>query len=51
MLHDDSESIKIPFGVGIIGQVAMTGAVINIRDAYEVIIIIIDLTLTICNCL
>lgn len=52
VLHDDSESIKIPFGVGIIGQVAMNGDVINIRDAYEVIItIIIDFTLTICNCL
>lgn len=36
VLHDDSEAIKIPFGVGIVGQVAQTGELINLKDAYEV---------------
>ena len=38
VLHDESESIKIPFGVGIVGQVAKTGKLINLKDAYDVII-------------
>lgn len=36
VLHDESEAIKIPFGVGIVGQAAKTGQVINIADAYKV---------------
>ncbi|XP_019850838.1 PREDICTED: cGMP-specific 3',5'-cyclic phosphodiesterase-like isoform X2 [Amphimedon queenslandica] len=35
VLHDDSEAIKIPFGVGIVGQVAKTGELINLKDAYD----------------
>lgn len=35
-MHEDSESIKIPFGKGIAGHVAETGKPINIPDAYKV---------------
>lgn len=35
-VHDDSEAIKIPFGVGIIGAAAKTGKHINLENAYEV---------------
>ena len=36
VLHDESEAIKIPFGVGIVGQSALTGKAINLHDAYQV---------------
>jgi hypothetical protein len=33
----DCEQIKIPYGVGIVGHVALTGLPLNIENAYEVI--------------
>lgn len=36
-VHDENESLKIPFGVGIIGYVAKMGEAVNIQDAYKVI--------------
>jgi len=38
-IHDDSEAIKIPFGVGIIGYAAQNGVTINLEDAYQVMMI------------
>ncbi|CAF2942739.1 unnamed protein product [Rotaria sp. Silwood2] len=38
-LHKEDQQIIIPFGKGIAGHVASTKEYINIRDAYEVIII------------
>lgn len=35
-IHDESEAIKLPMGVGIAGTVAETGETINLKDAYEV---------------
>ena len=35
-IHDDNEAITIPVGVGIAGQAAQTGTIINIEDAYKV---------------
>lgn len=35
-IHDESDSIKMPVGVGIAGMVAKTGETINLKDAYEV---------------
>ena len=34
--HDESEAIKIPFGIGIAGNVAKTGESVNLQNAYEV---------------
>ena len=36
VVHSQSEAIKIPFGVGIVGQAAITGETINLEDAYKV---------------
>ena len=36
VVHDETDAIKIPMGVGIVGQVAMTGETINLQDAYKV---------------
>ena len=36
VVHDESDAIKIPFGVGIVGQVAQTGESIILEDAYKV---------------
>lgn len=36
VLHDDADSIKIPFGVGIAGHAAQTKEPIIIQDAYAV---------------
>ena len=36
VVHDESDAIKIPFGVGIVGQVAQTGEPIVLEDAYKV---------------
>ena len=36
VMHDESGAIKIPFGVGIVGQVAQTGQSIVLEDAYTV---------------
>ncbi len=36
-IHDDTEAIKMPVGVGIAGTVAKTGEPINVKNAYEVI--------------
>jgi cGMP-specific 3',5'-cyclic phosphodiesterase len=33
-----NEEIRIPFGVGIAGHVALTKEIVNIKDAYKVII-------------
>ena len=35
-IHAESEAIKIPFGVGIAGNVAATGQAINLENAYNV---------------
>lgn len=35
-IHDETEAIKIPVGVGIVGAVASTGEKINLKDAYQV---------------
>ena len=35
-VHDDSDAIKLPFGVGIIGAAAKSGKHINLENAYEV---------------
>ncbi len=35
-LHEEADSIKIPFGVGIAGHAAKTRETINIQDAYGV---------------
>ena len=35
-VHDESESIKIPVGIGIAGSVAKTGDAINVENAYKV---------------
>ena len=35
-IHDESEAIKMPVGVGIAGTVAKTGESINVKNAYEV---------------
>ena len=35
-IHDESETIKMPMGVGIAGMAAKTGETINLKDAYEV---------------
>ena len=35
-VHDETECIKIPVGVGIAGSVAKTGDTINVKNAYEV---------------
>lgn len=35
-IHAESEAIKIPFGVGIAGNVATTGQAINLENAYNV---------------
>ena len=35
-VHADHEAITIPVGVGIAGQAAQTGTIINIEDAYKV---------------
>ena len=35
-VHADHEAIIIPVGVGIAGQAAQTGTIINIEDAYKV---------------
>lgn len=35
-IHDETEAIKMPMGVGIAGTVAKTGEAINLQDAYEV---------------
>ena len=37
-IHDESEAIKIPFGVGIIGYAAKMGVAINLEDAYKVLV-------------
>ncbi len=36
VVHDESDAIKIPFGIGIVGQVAQTGEPIVLEDAYKV---------------
>lgn len=36
VVHSHSDAIKIPFGVGIVGQAALTKETINLKDAYEV---------------
>ena len=38
MSRANAESITIPFGVGICGNVAETKETINIKDAYEVML-------------
>lgn len=43
VVHDESEAIKIPFGVGIVGRAAQTGQVINLADAYKVNIISVSI--------
>lgn len=35
-VHDESEAIKIPVGVGIAGSVAKSGESVNLQNAYEV---------------
>ena len=35
-LHTDETEIKVPFGVGIAGHVALTKETVNIKEAYEV---------------
>lgn len=35
-VHDESEAIKMPVGVGIAGSVAKSGDTINLQNAYEV---------------
>ena len=35
-VHDESEAIKMPVGVGIAGSVAKTGDTINLQNAYQV---------------
>ena len=35
-VHDESEAIKIPVGIGIAGAVAQTGDTINLENAYQV---------------
>lgn len=42
VLHDESEAIKIPFGIGIVGQAALTGKAIILQDAYQVCTILHD---------
>ena len=44
MSRANAESITIPFGVGICGNVAETKETINIKDAYEVMSRILLLT-------
>ncbi len=39
VVHDESDAIKIPIGVGIVGQVAETGTSIILEDAYSVCVL------------
>lgn len=38
-VHDESEAIKMPVGLGIAGSVAKTGNTINLQNAYQVSVI------------
>lgn len=38
-VHDESEAIKMPVGVGIAGSVAKTGDTINLQNAYQVYVV------------
>ncbi len=56
-LHSEEEEIKIPFGQGIAGHVALTKETVNIKNAYEVSFLILFLffvfafVLFVCFCL
>ena len=43
MCRANNEEISIPYGVGICGHVAKTKETINLKDAYEVIVMIIEI--------